>query len=555
MTTTSNTSLYVQEIDDDSEIIFLEKAVDGKSEFSDISEALDEYERLFMGGFSTPAEILTLSRAYPKNKKYQKAMENLNLEDNDDLVIGGPASVEVVDQEGHLILASALEPAFKKYMSNIRTRNAMVLHSDVQIGWALPAYISKSGKIFKSGVNEEGLFFITELRKDTKISERVRDQISNGEMQSYSIAGSAINTETVKKGYLNIMQVNELELAEVTICQKGINQEASFDILKGDDIPTTSCIDGSCLTKMQECGCQKETPEVEYKPTTHKPIQLLTKKDGTTDYSKSLQKWINKGSVNGEDFDYSDAGLEEAIEYANGLMRNKDKVIFEWEDYKKGFSKMKKGKTLLELAVDVLKELPDGAAYASSAPSDAKLSDNPAEGSTAKIWYPAKYKEDKQSAKEDKPKAEGTEEKRRAANQRYKENVTAGKKATEKDTQEFSSGTKEEYNKAEGGLTFLGRELMDYAEEIGIDESDNEPIAVYQRDLVDATIESMDNGTYDRQKTIKETATNFYMKVAEELDADVPMRDLVQAARVWTIGFERSVDEYRADKYERDEKK
>ena len=44
----------------------------------------------------------------------------------------------------------------------------MVLHSDVQVGWALPAYITKSGQIFKSGVDEKGLFFITELRDDTK---------------------------------------------------------------------------------------------------------------------------------------------------------------------------------------------------------------------------------------------------------------------------------------------------------------------------------------------------------------------------------------------------
>ena len=55
-------------------------------------------------------------------------------------------------------------------MENFRTRNAMVLHSDVQVGWALPAYISKSGQIFKSGISGNGLFFSTELRNDTKIS-------------------------------------------------------------------------------------------------------------------------------------------------------------------------------------------------------------------------------------------------------------------------------------------------------------------------------------------------------------------------------------------------
>ena len=346
MTTDVKISTYVQDIDAESEIVFLEKAIDGKSSYGDISEALDEYERLFMGGFSTPAEILTLARAYPDNKKYQKAMVNLRLEDNDDLVIGGPASVEIIDREGHLILTTALEPAFEKYMSNIRTRNAMVLHSDVQIGWALPAYISKSGNVFKSGVNNEGLFFITELRNDTKISERVRDQIAKGEMQSYSIAGSAIETETVKKGLLDVMQVNKLELAEVTICQKGVNQEASFEILKADEPATTSCIDGSCLLEKEEtCDCN-----IEKEVASYTPIKLLYK-DGKVDYLTSFNKWINKGSVNGEDFDYSDAGLQEAIDYATGLMRNKEKVVFEWEDYE-DVSKSKELNKWLKKQVD-----------------------------------------------------------------------------------------------------------------------------------------------------------------------------------------------------------
>ena len=41
-------------------------------------------------------------------------------------------SIELVDREGHLITTNALGKAFDKYMENFRTRNAMVLHSDVQ---------------------------------------------------------------------------------------------------------------------------------------------------------------------------------------------------------------------------------------------------------------------------------------------------------------------------------------------------------------------------------------------------------------------------------------
>ena len=613
---------YINEIQQDSPIIFLEKATDGKVALEDISKALDEYERLYKAGFATPAELLTLSRAYPENDEYSKALQKMGIGDDDSLVIGGPASIELIDREGHLITTKALEPAFEKYMNNIRNRNVMVLHSDVQVGWALPAYISSEGSIFKSGVDDTGLFFIAELRNDTKISKKVRDQISSGQMKSYSIAGSALKTQTIEKGLLKVMQVDELELAEVTICEKGVNQEAGFEILKGDNVPTKSCSDGSCLTKMQECDCQNATPEVETKPIAHKPMQLLTKKDGKPDYFASLQKWINKGSVNGEDFDYSDAGLQEAIDYATGLMRDKKKVVFEWEDYKKGYNNMTKKDSLLKLAVEVLKELEPGQAYVTSqTPPDAKIDEGKRGG---KIWYPARYAAQKEKAKQTKPKSEspsdgdmltqemaqdlvreyeanedknyhsenlvllaslyGTPEEKKKTKQivinrdregslneddyqwikaNHKKFSAYSKKLESKAKGEkpkadspkpktpslpdFDPTDKEkkEYEKAEGALTSLGRELMDYAEEVGVDESDDEPIAVSQRNLVESTIKSVDDGTYDRQKTIKEVATNFYMLVADELDVDVPTRDLVQAARVWTLGFERSVDMYR----------
>ena len=172
-------------------VLFLEKATDGRVTMDDIQDALSEYKRLYKAGISSPAEILTLSRAFPNNKVYQNALAKMEIADDDSLVVGGPASIELVDREGHLITTEALGKAFTKYMANFRTRNAMVLHSDVQVGWALPAYISKGGQIFKSGVDGKGLFFITELRNDTKIAKKVADQINSGKLKSYSIAGSA----------------------------------------------------------------------------------------------------------------------------------------------------------------------------------------------------------------------------------------------------------------------------------------------------------------------------------------------------------------------------
>jgi len=275
MATDINRNMY-QFVSEDAEILSLEKASKRPLEVTDITKALDEYKRLYKAGIHSPAELITLVRAFPNNKVYTTAAQKMGMFDDDfePMVVGGPASVELVDREGHLITNDALAKAFDSYMENFRTRNAMVLHSDVQVGWALPAYISKAGNIYKSGVDPAGLFFITELRDDTRIAKRVMEQIKEGKLKSYSIAGSATKTQNIQKGLESYMQVDDMELAEVTVCEKGVNQGAAFDILKGDrGKPTASCIDGSCLTKSEHA---------------HNSTTILVKEDGKVDFLASF---------------------------------------------------------------------------------------------------------------------------------------------------------------------------------------------------------------------------------------------------------------------------
>ena len=276
-----NADMY-QTIADDANITVIEKQV-GRTTFEDISEALDEYARLFKAGIASDAEILTLSRAFPNSRRYTEAASRIS---NEPIVVGGPASVELIDREGHLITTDALSKAFKKYMANFRTRNTMVLHSDVQVGWALPAYISKAGQTFKSGVDEKGLFFVTEIRNDTKIANKVLDQINDGKLKSYSIAGSATKTQNMQKGLMPYMQVDEMELAEVTVCEKGVNQAAGFDILKGHDSATHSCSDGSCLAHLEKQDVSEKLP-----------LELVFKDNGDIDFMNSFQHWVTKEDI------------------------------------------------------------------------------------------------------------------------------------------------------------------------------------------------------------------------------------------------------------------
>jgi hypothetical protein len=206
-------------------MIFLEKQGDNKNQVGraskeDITEAIKEYEKLYKADIASPAEILTLYRYYGPGSAYEKVVvaRGLHDDENEPLVVGGPASATVVDKEGHLITSAALKSAFKKYMSNFRARNLQVYHSDVQAGWALPAYITKTGQIFKSGVDDKGLWLISEVRGDTRVAQRMAEEIHKGAIKSYSIAGSAIDTQFMHKGSQDFMQVDEMELCEVTFC-------------------------------------------------------------------------------------------------------------------------------------------------------------------------------------------------------------------------------------------------------------------------------------------------------------------------------------------------
>ena len=279
--TTTNRDMY-QNVSDSSSLALLEKAEGGKVTLKQISKALDEFKRLYKAGIASPAEIMTLHRAYPNDETFKKEAENFEKENSEPVVLGGPASVELVDREGHLITTVALEKAFDNYMKSFRTRNTMVLHSDVQIGWALPAYINKAGQIFKSGVNDKGLFFITEMRNDTKISDRVKQQIEEGKLKSYSIAGSATKMQNMNKGLQSYMQVDDLELAEVTVCEKGVNQGASFDLLKSDNPAQGSCADGSCLNKSTS--------------KSREDITMILKSNGNIDFTQTFFNWVSKES-------------------------------------------------------------------------------------------------------------------------------------------------------------------------------------------------------------------------------------------------------------------
>ena len=158
------------------------------------------------------------------------------LKAQDDLMIGGYASIEIVDKQNDLITLKALQEAVEKYMENPKFRNVMTNHSNVQVGEVVKEYRDKNGKLWKTEVDDVGFFVVIKLRDDIEKAKEINRGIRKGTLRSFSIGGQALRKVKKQNSELGeYSEISKLELHEVTICEKGINPEAKFDILKQEN--------------------------------------------------------------------------------------------------------------------------------------------------------------------------------------------------------------------------------------------------------------------------------------------------------------------------------
>ena len=163
----------------------------------------------------------------------EQEIKDFTILKSDDLIIGGYASIEMVDKQNDLITLKALEKAVNDYMGEKKFRNVMSNHSNVQVGEVVDSYRDKNGVVHKSHVDDVGFYVVIKLRDDIEKAKEISRSIRKGTLRSFSIGGQAISKRKRKSDdFGEYNEIDELELHEVTICEKGINPEAKFDILK-----------------------------------------------------------------------------------------------------------------------------------------------------------------------------------------------------------------------------------------------------------------------------------------------------------------------------------
>ncbi len=121
---------------------------------------------------------------------------------SDDLMIGGYASIEIVDKQNDLITLPALKEAVIKFMKDSKFRNVMTNHSNVQVGEVVDSYRDSTGRLWKSEVDDVGFFVVIKLRDDIEKAKEVGRNIRKGSLRSFSIGGQAL--QKVKKSSENL---------------------------------------------------------------------------------------------------------------------------------------------------------------------------------------------------------------------------------------------------------------------------------------------------------------------------------------------------------------
>ena len=170
--------------------------------------------------------------------------EFYKLESENEFLIYGPASVEVLDSQGDIIKIDAIREALPKLLKRARLT---VDHKDQIVGEIIESY-TKADSTYKTEVrkptpdelnkfsqltdDKEALFVLGRIWNDTRYCGEIRNAIMSGKYKSYSISGNVVEARPCTKDEFCDRLVSKLDLSAVTICQKGANPAAQFDILK-----------------------------------------------------------------------------------------------------------------------------------------------------------------------------------------------------------------------------------------------------------------------------------------------------------------------------------
>jgi|TARA_R110000824_G_scaffold3689_5_gene17458 HK97 family phage prohead protease len=215
-----------------------------------------------------------------------------------DLVIAGYASVDMVDKQGDRIPVSALKKAFQGFMDNAAYRNVQLAHSGIQVGEVLTSYTDQEGRVWKSTVDDHGLFVVCKIRNDIEKAREVQKQVRSGELRAFSIGGQALfRVSKTTEEHGTHREITDMELHEITLCKKGINPESTYTLLKMDD--DTMSEQSETLTEIRDAlsRINKHMETDEAPAVEQAPAPVAKTEEQAIAYIDSLEKFAHEQGV------------------------------------------------------------------------------------------------------------------------------------------------------------------------------------------------------------------------------------------------------------------
>jgi len=280
----------------ESELLTIEKR---EQEIEELTKKKEELLKDVTPEIQAPTQEVTIAKTEEKPEEViekQKIIDDgwftpiILKEDDEKMIIAGYASVEAVDSQGEIIPVEALKDALPKFMEKEDYRNVMSRHSNVQVGKVLEVYKDSTGREWTTHVDDVGLFAVSEIRNDIQEAKKIRELIKNGDIREYSIGGKALDKTYVVKDGKPVKKINSLELYEITLCEKGANPGAKFQILKMELSKNISLEEQQKVDKMPEDEKKEPEKKPEDKQEEKKMDNYLTKEEFSGTLTKVLEK-------------------------------------------------------------------------------------------------------------------------------------------------------------------------------------------------------------------------------------------------------------------------
>lgn len=146
-------------------------------------------------------------------------------------IIAGYASVEVIDSQDELIPIPVLKEAWEQFRANKDFYFGSLMHSNVPVIKILDNFKDSEGTSWKSGVDENGLFIVAEVRQDIQKGLQTWELIEKGKLTGFSIGGEALESSKVCEGKC-FTRIEKMELHEIAVVDKPANAPSVFTIVK-----------------------------------------------------------------------------------------------------------------------------------------------------------------------------------------------------------------------------------------------------------------------------------------------------------------------------------